>query len=131
MVLNCLVKISFAGILFFCRRIFQWSDVVVKTVVRNWTSAIGTFEKTAHIVLTPTVLVSFFRLSIPILNLSKSLSMKWMLSYMVPLMIVAFAVLPHLLSTPLRYFPIFKRITEDPRLLLISIQEVNHFIRFF
>ncbi|KAM3176239.1 hypothetical protein ACTXT7_006890 [Hymenolepis weldensis] len=38
------------------KRIYQWSDKVVKTTVKNWTSAVGTFNKTVHLVVTPTVL---------------------------------------------------------------------------
>ncbi|VDL60561.1 unnamed protein product [Hymenolepis diminuta] len=38
------------------KRMYQWSDKVVKTAVKNWTSAMGTFNKTVHLVVTPTVL---------------------------------------------------------------------------
>uniref|UniRef100_A0A5K3FHR7 Leishmanolysin-like peptidase n=1 Tax=Mesocestoides corti TaxID=53468 RepID=A0A5K3FHR7_MESCO len=38
------------------RGIYQWSEEIIRTVYRNWTSALGVFRKKAHLVVTPNVL---------------------------------------------------------------------------
>ncbi|KAM7539679.1 hypothetical protein Aperf_G00000034509 [Anoplocephala perfoliata] len=38
------------------KRIYKWSDKIIKTIEGNWTSALGTFKKTVHLVVTPTVM---------------------------------------------------------------------------
>ncbi|KAL5961561.1 Leishmanolysin-like peptidase [Taenia solium] len=38
------------------RGIYKWSERVIRTKVRDWPSALGTFRRKVHIVVTPTVL---------------------------------------------------------------------------
>uniref|UniRef100_A0A915EUZ7 Leishmanolysin-like peptidase n=1 Tax=Echinococcus canadensis TaxID=519352 RepID=A0A915EUZ7_9CEST len=39
------------------RGIYKWSERVIRTKVRDWPSALGTFQRKIHMVVTPTVLV--------------------------------------------------------------------------
>lgn len=50
------------------RRIYQWSDRVIKSTIVKRTSAKGTFEKQIYLVVTPNVVVGLFVSVYPVLN---------------------------------------------------------------